>query len=222
MFNAPRYSMHYRQRNTASNRSKALLLVLIVSLLPVYSQKTELGFHFGYGKSRIDSNPSFIHPFSKYDEHTYELGFAILYTPKKAIFSVVPGLQYSSRGNYDIRFHYFRIPIGVDVQIGMNLVKFHFGMGAYGSTIFSEKATDQYILNGSESSTFQIGWYGNAGFSFQLSRSYCIEILFQRSADLSKTFERLRYSSSGSSYTQINNGYDGIIRLGIKYSLASG
>ena len=120
-------------------RISQILLLFVVFLQPLFCQKSEVGFSMGYGKYLLeDYSRPFVHPFSEYGAHSFDIGLGYYYTPKEAAFSISPGLHYSIKGDNDLRLQYFRLPVGLDVSIGNKLIKFRLSFGTYLSALIAD------------------------------------------------------------------------------------
>lgn len=199
-------------------RRLSQFFLLVVFTQSLYSQRSEIGFSLGYGTSDVSSHNEFLHLYGS-NLHYFDIGVGYYYTPKESIISFTPGIHYSIRGNSETRFHYFRIPMGFGVTIGEKRTNFILGSGVYMSAIISDYGMSSDSDYNNTKSTFQLGWYGNIGLSVKINEHYSVEVLFQGNADLTKTSESNRSSPGGSHYTLENYGKDGMIRVGVKYTL---
>lgn len=200
-------------------RITQILIILIFIIRPLYAQKKEFGLSLGYGKTEVeyDGRP-FMHPFSNVNSNFVEFGLGFYYTPINSVFSVSSGLNYIYRGNSDIKLNYLRTPVGLDLSFGKKF-NFKVGGGIYGSILIWDSGVSLDSDFHETKKTIQFGWYGNVGFGIQITQIYSLEILFRQYSDITKMYEYHRMSPGGSPYSLDQKGYDGLIRVCLKYNI---
>lgn len=196
-----------------------IILILIFFSLELYSQKKEIGFNIGFGKTTVDEYKSeFVLPFDKEFADYLRLGFCYYYTPKDAFLTLKTGLDFDHKGKDDLKLTYLRSPLGIDINFGKK-VQFILGGGLFVSYLLAYDGISNESDFEDSKRRFQFGQYGNIGFGIQIFPKYNLSLKYQYSTDIKKMYEYRRTSPSGIPYKLDIKNSDGFLILSMKYKL---
>jgi len=191
----------------------SIFLILISAYTLLSAQEKHVGVNVGYGTSPIGYYFP-ISPWENSDKDYLRIGINGYYTPEKAPFSLKSGLIYDYRGDTESWYHFFRVPAGLDFFIG-NTFQVIVGGGFNISCFFGEQMTrDYHSFN-----RFQLGVQYNMGFGYQISPHLGILLVYQNNIDIVPIYYFEGATPGGAEYVERYRGYDGFIKLGVRYSL---
>jgi len=201
-------------------RTTGLFLILLIFFTrTLCAQEKEIGFDIGYGKTTIEDNGmTLVFPFDKELPNYFRFGFYYFYTPNNSIFSIKTGISYDYKGQNNISLNYLRAPLGLDFSFGKK-VQLIVGAGLYASYLLAYSGISNDSGFEDSKRRFQFGWQGNIGLGVQISQRYNLSIIYQQNFDITKMYENQRMSPGGSPYSLDEKGYDGFIKICLKYKL---
>lgn len=198
------------------------LLFILINLLStnLFSQKSEIGFHMGYGNTDItNSSSKFIFTKQKDFGQFYSVGFHYFHSLKGDILRFKSGLDHDRRIEDEKRLNYLRIPLGLDFTLGKRL-QFVFGGGFYSSLLIAHSGFSWYSDFEETKNWFQVGAYYNLGLGFQITEKYHVSLMARKNIDISVIYKDIYEHHGGISREHIK-GYDGYIDICLRYFFTS-
>ena len=197
-----------------------LLSTLILLTGKFYGQNHEFGIELGAGQTIIDEHSTFfIPPLLQEEDKFRRVGVNYSFTPDSAGFSLKSGLMFDQRNSYGTVFDYLRLPVGIEFHPG-NKIQLILGLGIYGSVLLSiTDPTTYYEYHSDEFTEFQIGGSYSGGIGFQLSKKINVSAQYQKNFDIIRMYEEDRSSPGGIPYTLNIRGFEGFLKLGVKYKV---
>jgi Outer membrane protein beta-barrel domain len=196
-----------------------LFSTLILLAGKLYSQNHEFGIELGAGQTVIDEHsPIFISPLLQEEGKFRRIGISYTFSDSAGL-SLKYGLMFDQRISDGTDFNYLRLPVGVEFVLGSK-IQLILGVGIYGSVLLS--ITDRntyYKYYADQFKEFQIGGSYNGGIGVQLSNKINLSVQYQKSFDFIRMFEEKRSSPGGIPYSLNIHGFDGFLKLGVKYKV---
>ncbi len=201
----------------------ATIIVLVVFTGTLSAQKKQIGLEIGRGLTKFDEDMLILYPFMFYPTENFyfsymRLGLNYYYTPGTSKTAFKTGLIYDKISNNSPRFHYLRIPAGIEIILGKNL-QFICGFGFYTGCLFAFSQKRPSDINYSLK-RFQVGYQYNAGIGYSIFPLWNLQFSFQNNADLTNTFKRDELDCSGH-HISYERGYNSFIQVTLKYTLSS-
>lgn len=195
-----------------------LILILLTGKLS--GQNHELGIELGAGQTIIEERSTlFIPPLFQEADKFRRIGVNYFFTPDSAMFSLKSGLTFDQRNSKSTVFNYLRLPVGIEIHPG-NKLQLILGLGIYGSVLLSTtNNTSYYISREDEFNKFQLGGIYSGGIGLQLSRKINISAQYQGNLDIVQMYTEDRSSPGGQPYVLKMRGFDGFIKLGVKFRI---
>lgn len=192
--------------------------IVIVSVTRLSAQQKHIGLDIALGKYRIGLNGiNQLNPFNRDFDNYRRIGLNYYYNPPNAPFNVKTGISFDNRENNMINLNLLRIPIGLDFTIGKKF-QFVFGFGFYTGVLLTQKGIGHSDFENSLY-RFQLGFHDNFGFGYHISTDFNLNVVYQSNIDITAMYEDKRMSPGGAKYSLYEKGYDGFMKIELKYRL---
>lgn len=181
---------------------------------PCIAQERGLSVDLGFGYSGGEVNN--VSTFSGSPTNCFRTGINYYLSPKEAIFNVMAGLSYDFRLSNSSNFHFLRLPIGMNFNLGKKL-KFCFGYGLFGSYLFSYNSP---ITN--NANRWQLGYHLNSGVEFKFSEYYSVGLKCRVFGDITTFYNKPALTHGGYEYTDPMRAKDNYISINLTYQFGAG